>query len=333
MQALNNNQTEFEKIANIIRENEKFLIVTHDFPDGDCLGSQVALYELLIKLNKNASMLCTSDIPYQYKFLPHINAIEKELNRLSADFFSSECVCFCLDSADEKRFKLDIEKLKQKINVLINIDHHLGNTMYGDINVVDSSKSATAEMIYEFIYRHFKFFLNYDIAVGLYTGILTDTGRFQYENTTDNVHKIISHLLEFNIVPPKIYSYIYENEPLERFKLLEIVLQRIRLSDSKKLIYSYVLQEDFKKLNLPFSANDGLIELLRTASGVKVAALIKQVNEGHYKVSLRSSDRDYSVVDIAVKFGGGGHRLAAAYAKDGSLKEVIQNLIDEVESI
>lgn len=325
----------YKKLFDIIEKNNKFLIITHDFPDGDCLGSQIALFELFKRLKKQVAMFCSSEIPYQYSFLPSVNFIKKDFNSLHSEINckNKECVCFCLDSADASRFELDLNELKEKISFLINIDHHLGNSMYGDLNIVNPAKSATAEIIYEFMNSYYKDLIDHKIAVGLYTGILTDTGRFQYENTTKNVHKIISHLLEFDIIPSDIYSYIYENEPFERFKLIELVLRRLKVDSSGKLIYSYVLQKDFKRLNLPFSAHDGIIELLRTAAGVKIAALFKQVKNDFFKVSLRSSDRRFSVADIASKFGGGGHKLAAAYSHVGPLNKVIENLIKEVQVI
>jgi bifunctional oligoribonuclease and PAP phosphatase NrnA len=170
--------------------------------------------------------------------------------------------------------------------------------------------------------------INYNIALDIYTGILTDTGKFQYENTTGNVHKIVSRLLEYGIVPADIFSHIYENEPFKRFKLLEVILRRIKLDEGKKIIYSYILQGDLEKFGLPLSANDGMIELLRGASGARVAALIKEVGKKKYKVSLRSTDTTYSVAELAAKFGGGGHKMAAAYSKTASLKEVIASLIN-----
>lgn len=125
-------------------------------------------------------MICASDIPYQYKFLPNVNKIKNGFDKLELDCISKDCVCICLDCADEGRLNLDILKLKEKVFKIINIDHHLGNTDFGDINVVDSAKSATAEILYEFINQNFKDYMNYNIAVGIYTGILTDTGKFQY---------------------------------------------------------------------------------------------------------------------------------------------------------
>ncbi len=317
----------FEIVSNIIKENDDFLIITHDFPDGDCLGSQVSLFELLSSLNKKATMICNSDIPYQYKFLPHVNNIKNLNGNICVN---NDCICIYLDSADEDRTSLDIKHLKGKVKQIINIDHHPGNTEYGDINIVDSDKSATAEILYELIISNFKSYLNYNIALGIYTGILTDTGKFQYANTTFNVHRIVSHLLEYGVNPAKVFSCIYENEPFNRFKLLDLVIKRINLIKSKKLIYSYLLQKDFERLKLPFSSHDGVIELLRSASDAKIAALFKQIAKDDFKVSLRSADESYNVAEIAAKFGGGGHKMASAYAVRGSLDEVISKLIESI---
>jgi phosphoesterase RecJ-like protein len=316
------------KTIEIINKYEKFLIISHDFPDGDCLGSQLAFFELLKLLDKKVTMFCSSGVPYQYRFLTNSNLIESDFEKISKSCLESSCASICLDCADEKRFSLDIDLLRQRTAILINIDHHPGNTQFGDINITDSGKSATAEILYEFFMYGFKDLINYNIALDIYTGILTDTGKFQYENTTGNVHKTVSRLLEYGIVPADIFSHIYENEPFKRFKLLEVILRRIKLDEGKKIIYSYILQRDLEALGLPFSANDGVIELLRGASGARVAALIKEVGKKKYKVSLRSTDNTYSVAELAAKFGGGGHKMAAAYSKTASLKEVIASLIN-----
>jgi bifunctional oligoribonuclease and PAP phosphatase NrnA len=316
------------KTIETIKKYDKFLIISHDFPDGDCLGSQLAFFELLKLLNKKVTMFCSSELPYQYSFLPNSKLIENDFEKISKTCLNGSCVCVCLDCSDERRFSLDMGRLRQRTAMLINIDHHPGNTRFGDINITDPDKSATAEILYEFFMYGFADLINYNIALDIYTGILTDTGKFQYENTTGNVHKAVSRLLEYGIVPADIFSHIYENEPFKRFKLLEVILKRIKLDEGKRIIYSYILQRDFDALGLPFSANDGIIELLRSASGARVAALIKEVGKKNYKVSLRSTDTTYSVAELAAKFGGGGHKMAAAYSKTAPLKEVIASLLN-----
>lgn len=319
----------FKVVSDTIKKNENFLILTHEFPDGDSIGSQIALFALLKSLNKKAAMICSSNVPYQYKFLPYVNNVKKDPG--DDICINKDCICICLDSADEDRFNLDFDSVKTRVKYIINIDHHPGNSQYGDINIVDSNKSATAEILYEIIIADFKNYLSYDIAIGIYTGILTDTGRFQYTNTTSNVHKIVSHLLEYGIIPAAVFSCIYENEPFNRFKLLELFLKRIKLVKSKKFIYSYLLKKDFEKLNLPFSSSDGIIELLRAASDAKIAALLKEVGKDNFKISLRSSDKNYDVAEIAAKFGGGGHKMASAYASNGNIDDLISSLTGAIK--
>jgi len=317
----------YKKTIESINKYKNFLIISHDFPDGDCLGSQLAFFELLKLLNKKVTMFCGSEIPYQYSFLPNSKLITNDFKKINKSCLGSSCVCICLDCADEGRFSPDMSHARQRAAILINIDHHPGNTQFGDINITEPDKSATAEILYEFFMYGFAGLINYNIALDIYTGILTDTGKFQYENTTSNVHKTVSNLLEYGIVPADVFASIYENEPFKRFKLLEVILRRIKLDEGKKIIYSYILQRDLEKLGLPLSANDGMIELLRGASGARVAALIKEVGKKKFKVSLRSTDTTYSVAELAARFGGGGHKMAAAYSKNASLKEVIARLI------
>jgi phosphoesterase RecJ-like protein len=298
--------------------------MTHIYPDGDSLGSQVALYQLISKLKKNVVAVCNSELPYQYKFLPYFNKIKKDLGEINIS--GKGYICFCLDCADENRMNIDFKVLKDNVKCIINIDHHNKNTNFGDINIVDNKKSATSEILYELIDRYYRKLLDHEIALGIYVGILTDTGKFQYSNTNYAVHKVVSDLIKFNLSPSEIYRNIYENESLSRFKLIQLIFQRIEYVKSCGLIYSYVLEKDFKKLNLPYSAQDGVIELLRSVEMVRVAALIKQTGRNCFKISLRTSDSDIDLFKIASNFKGGGHRMASAYSDTGSLRTVINNL-------
>jgi len=314
----------YDKISEIINENKKFLIITHDYPDGDSLGSQVALYQLLIQLKKDVTAVCNSELPYQYSFLPDLDKIKDGREEINNS--TREHICFCLDCADENRMNLDFKALKDNVKFIINIDHHKKNSKFGDLNLVESSSSATSEILYKLIEKHYMKFLNHKMALGIYVGILTDTGKFQYSNTSHMVHRIVSELLKFDISPYKIHKYIYENEPLTRFKLIKLVFDRIEYIESSGLIYSYILENDFKKLNLPFSAQDGIITMLRSKEKAKVAALIRQTGRDCFKISLRTSDRGVDLFKVANKFGGGGHRMAAGYSDKGSLRTVINNL-------
>lgn len=318
-----------EKIADIIKNNDNFVIFTHSYPDGDGIGSSIAFYKLLLNLGKKADMVCDSEIPYQYEFLPYINKVIKNISALSD---KNKYVALFLDCAGIKRTtKIDEEKLREDAHYIINIDHHLSNTNFGQINIIDSSKSSTAEIIFSFFDKYFKKYFDKEIAVSLYTGILTDTGKFQYSNTTKEVHRIVSLLLEYDINPSGIFSNIYENEPANRFKLLALVFKRVKITQGNYLIYSYILEKDFKKFSLPYSANDGIIELLRSAGGIKVAALFKEIERDSYKISLRASNNGVNVAKIADSFGGGGHKSAAAFSFCGKLNVIVKELVSEIE--
>ncbi len=314
----------YDKVSKIINENKKFLIITHYFPDGDSLGSMVALYQLFCQLKKDVILFCNSELPYQYDFLPGTSQIKKSFDGIKLQ--GKEYVCFCLDCADEDRMKIDFKKLKDNSKLIINIDHHNKNSNFGDLNLVESNSSATSEIIYRLIEKHFKKFLNHKIAMGIYVGILTDTGKFQYKSTNHTVHRIVSELLKFDISPYKVHKKIYENEPLERFKLIQLVFERMEYIESSGLIYSYILEKDFKRLNLPFSAQDGIVTMLRSKKDVKIAALLKETSKNCFKISLRTSSGNIDLVKVANEFGGGGHRMAAGYSDKGNLKTVIGNL-------
>lgn len=314
----------YNQISEIINSNDNFLIITHIYPDGDSLGSQVALYQLISKLKKNVVAVCNSELPYQYKFLPYFNKIKKDLGEINIS--GKGYICFCLDCADENRMNIDFKVLKDNVKCIINIDHHNKNTNFGDINIVDNKKSATSEILYELVDRYYRKLLDHEIALGIYVGILTDTGKFQYSNTNYAVHKVVSDLIKFNLSPSEVYRNIYENESLSRFKLIQLIFQRIEYVKSCGLIYSYVLEKDLKKLNLPYAAQDGVIDLLRSVEVVRVAAMIKQTGRNCFKISLRTSDSDIDLFKIASDFKGGGHRMASAYSDTGSLRTVINNL-------
>ena len=316
------------ELAGIIKKNNDFLIITHTFPDGDALGSLTAFHGLVSSLGKYSRMVCNSDLPYQYRFLPGFEDIKRD--HQTADIFDRKYICIILDCADSHRTGIDMDRLKAKGSYVVNIDHHRSNNNFGDLNIVDSDKSATSEMLFEFMQQNFAGSLDYDIAIGIYVGILTDTGRFQYSNTTANVHRITGKLLEYGIQPSDVYGYIYESDPLGRFRLIRVVLDRVKYIEELSLVYSYVLEKDLTRLNIPFYSQDGIIELLRSAEAARVTVLVKQIGKASYKVSLRTSDSKIDLSRIAAGFGGGGHRTASAYQDEGSLRDVIARLKDAV---
>ena len=326
----NNNRTAFGlELAGRIRQETDFLMITHIFPDGDAIGSLTAFHRLMVSLGKNSQMVCNSELPYQYSFLPGYGEI-KCSGRIE-DIDKKKYTCIVLDCADEERTGMDLGSLRAAGSFIINIDHHKSNVLFGDMNIVDSQKAATAEMLFDFMDKFFGPIMDYETAMGIYVGILTDTGRFQYSNTTSHVHYIAGKLLEYGIYPAEVYGHIYENDPLGRFRLIQAVFNRIEFIEPLGLIYSYVLEKDFRRLKIPYYSQDGIIELLRSARGASVTALIKEIGDHSYRISLRTSDRNIDLSRIASGFGGGGHRTASAYKDTGRLKQVIERLIQAVE--
>jgi len=319
----------YKKLKEIIDSNEDFLVITHIYPDGDAMGCITAFHRFLTSLGKKSAMVCCSDLPYQYKFLPGYADIKGPED--IADLYEKKRVCIILDCADGERSGMDIKSLKESGSYVVNIDHHRDNDKFGDFNIVDGKSAATAELIFEFIDEHFKKAVDKGIALSIYTGVLTDTGRFQYGNTTAKVHFMAGKLLEFGIYPSEVYKNIYESEPFKRFKLISLVLDRVEYVKSLGLIYSHVLEDDFKKLGLPFYAQDGIIDLLRCAEGSRVTALIKQTSGDKYKVSLRTSDVSIDLSTIAAVFGGGGHKAASAFRYSGDLSKLTSELKAAVE--
>lgn len=312
-----------------IRQSREFLVVTHVFPDGDAMGSITSFSSLLKKIGKRPVMVCNSSLPYQYSFLPGFDEVKREED--VEGIYEGKRVCIVLDCADAARTGMDLDRLRDSGNTIINIDHHRSNDRFGDINLVESEKSSTCEMIFDLIDNYHKEVMDRDIALGIYVGILTDTGRFQYGNTTARIHHIAGRLLEYGINPAAVYSHIYESDPLARFGLIQSVLERVRYIEPLSLIYSYVLDKDFKRLKIPYYSQDGIIDLLRSARGARVAALIKQTDRSSFKISLRSSDTGLDLSRIAGSFGGGGHRTASAYSYKGRIRRVISSLKQAVK--
>lgn len=318
-----------DRVIEIVRKSDHFLIISHNYPDGDSLGTQVALFELFQVLGKDARMICNGELPYQYMFLPHASKIEKDVKTFKSN--QNKYTTFCVDSATVTRLNLEFDSLDDASEHIINIDHHKDNSLFGDINIIEPQKSAAAEIVYEMIREGFKDRLNYSIAVGIYTAILTDTGKFQYSSTTSSVHKIAANLIELGVNPAEVYRNVYENDPINRFKLVGRTLSRVNFDSNTKTIYSFILKKDFEELDLPFSAHNGIIEMLRSAQGAEIVALFKETSKNSFKISLRSSGR-IDVSALASKFGGGGHKMAAAYEFEGSLKESLKSFLKRSEA-
>src|ERR671937_1263211 len=310
--------SELSAVADAIREHERFLLTTHENPDGDALGSLLAAKLALNQLGKDTVMVLHSDapLPGEYQFMPLA-----ELKRRWPDDVS-ERVFIALDCANESRIA-DPEVLG-RVPLSIDVDHHHDNTRFGQINLIIPDASSTAEVLRD-LFQELGVELTPHIAEALYIALVTDTGRFQYTNTTPKALRLAAELVEAGANVHRIFQGVYESVEFAKLKLLARALERAQVYDGGRLVVSYLLRGDFTALNAAEAYSEGIIDYLRAVDGAEMAALIREPprREGPARrISLRASNDELDVSAIARKANGGGHRPAAGVSSDASVEEI-----------
>lgn len=311
---------------NVITEIEKaksIYLASHVQPDGDNIGSLLALGLALKKMNKNVFMLKTDNIPKDFMFLPNIDLI-KEYDESDIDLF------IALDSSDEERLGSNKELL-QKANNIINIDHHLSNTNFGDINIVDSYAAATCEIVFKLI-KKMGIEIDKDIATCLFTGISTDTGSFMYENANEETHLIAAELIRIGIDKQEININIWQNKSLINTKLFIKTLETLKTYFDDKVAIVEVTRDNLRSIGASMEDSEGVVSFVRDIEGVEVSIMLKEFEENEIKVSMRSK-RYVDVSNVCSLFGGGGHKKAAGCTINSNLKEAKKDLIEALEKI
>jgi bifunctional oligoribonuclease and PAP phosphatase NrnA len=306
-----------EKIRELIYKGNNFLITTHKDPDGDALGSAFSMYYALEALGKTVTVFLKDQVPYMYEFLPKPLQMTHEF---PVDQYDA---IFVLDCGNLHRVGDGFEKLKD-MGSFINIDHHRTNETFGIVNLIDESASSTAEILYK-LFRTLEITITYDMAINIYTAILTDTGSFRHDNTGSEAFLVCEEMTKLGVKPVYVSQMVYENHPKERYLLLGLVLSTMETYCQDKVVTAYVTEEMFKKTNTDKDYSDGFVEYLREIRGVEAAILIREINKQRYKISIRSKGLA-DVAAICGTFGGGGHKKAAGCTIDGSLEEVKDKL-------
>ena len=301
---------------------DRFLLTTHENPDGDALGSLLAMHHVLGTLGKDSVMFLAAKefpLPVEYRFLP----LEEVFHEAPADL--ADRVLLFLDCGNIDRMPVDW--LKRDGATILNIDHHHDNTRFGTTNLVDVSASSTAEIVYE-LARGLGVALTPEIASALYVGLVTDTGRFMYENTTPRAHRITAELIEAGVDVDDTYRRLYEKVPIEKLRLVSRALDRVERLEGGALTMSYLTAEDYRAAGASEVLTEGIIDHLRSLEGSHVAALVRDKPDGPQprKVSLRSVDGLVDVSRIAREKGGGGHARAAGFSTDLSYRELAEFL-------
>jgi bifunctional oligoribonuclease and PAP phosphatase NrnA len=313
--------SELTAVAEAIRSNDRFLLVTHENPDGDALGSILAMKLALDVLGKDSVMYVGGEmaIPPDYEFM-NLGAMQRQVPE-----DASTRVVLALDSATAPRTRVPPEVLAA-VPLVVDIDHHHDNTRYGTINLVVAEASSTGEIVRDLL-RELGVPLDYEIAEAIYIAVVTDTGRFQYANTTQKAHELAVELMSHGVEPQEIFRKIYEAVPFERAKLKGRALDRARLYEDGRMIATYLLREDFLELGVGEEYAEGVIDELRAVKGVELAMTVREppLPDGPLRrVSMRSASDAFDVSAIARRRNGGGHKRAAGFSSDESVEEIIE---------
>jgi len=322
-----------DQIIKIVNRSHHLLLASHCDPDGDALGSLLALGLALSKLNIKATLYNPSPIPAVYRFLPSVERIVRRVKKAN-----TYDVALILDCGDLTRIG-DASHTVNHIPVVINIDHHISNTGFGDIQLVDTTACATSEIVCRLI-KALNATIDEDIATSIYTGILTDTGSFRFSNTNEAAFAIGKEMTERGVNPYKVAQHVFGTYSLGRIKLLNLALNSIEISDNGKLSIMTVTRSMLEETGTQAEDLDGMINYARRIEDVKMAALIQEQKNGsdessnfrRYHVSLRS-DSTVDVAAIASSFGGGGHVNAAGFQIETTLSELKTEIITLADNL
>ena len=321
----------FKYINNKIKDSESILLSTHENPDCDGLGSEIALYYYIKSLGKDCKVINSTAMPNKYKFIDPENIIEA-YNSAQDKWLKNIDLAIVLDIGSHERLK-EISVLTKNCKDKISIDHHISkNNDFFSFELVDVKAPATGTIIWDFLdYLGKKPFNDIKISNALYAAIITDTGSFRYSNTTPKTHMIASSLLEHGVDSNEIYQNIYENRTKSQILLLAHVINSVQYAVKGQVAYVVLFQKDFKECGANLFENDGMSDFLRGVEGVEVSFVITQIKTNLYKISFRSRKK-YVINDIAAEFGGGGHALAAgATIETENVKKLIGRIIYHLE--
>jgi bifunctional oligoribonuclease and PAP phosphatase NrnA len=326
--AENGDRSDRDQVLDELQAADKLIVVTHENPDGDALGSLVAMREILSAIGKDCLIFMAAGelpLPQEYRFL----ALSHLVSAAPADI--DERTIVFLDCGNLERNPA--EAFKQPGVLILNIDHHHDNTRFGTVNLVVPDASCTAEIVWELMHG-LGVTPTLTIAEALYVGLITDTGRFMYENTGRRAHLMAAELIDAGIDVHEIYRRVYEGVPYGKLALLARGLANVERYDDGRLTVTALSADDFSQSGAEESYSEGVIDHLRAVEGTAIAALVRDrvgnPAEGPRKVSLRASDERIDVSRIARAQGGGGHRAAAGFTTEMSQEQLVRFLREQL---
>ncbi|SMO53893.1 DHH family phosphoesterase [Melghirimyces algeriensis] len=320
-----NQNSNWKQIDSFLADEGPYLVVSHVHPDGDAIGSTLAVGFMLKQLGKTVVMVNESPIPYKFRFLPEIDHVHSpEEIAYQAPFHR----VIAVDVADAERMGEKVRQLFTDSVDLLNIDHHPTNDRFGTVNRVESEAAATAEILCYWA-THLGVNMDRYLATCLYTGLLTDTGGFRYSNTTPEVMELASGLLRQGVNPGEIADRVIETTSRQQLALLRCALDTLSFSEGEKVAWMWLTRENFQETGANEEDSDGIVNYARNVVGVDVGILFRETEDATIKVSLRSRE----IVDVgklAQTLGGGGHARAAGCTLSGSRDEVEQTILNKV---
>lgn len=321
-----------DEVKNIINRFQNFLITTHVNPDGDGLGCEVALLHFLRKLGKNAVVMNVSETPGNYKFLDPENEFivfsENEKSHIEK-ILNADAIFIC-DMNQSHRLKTMEKYILQSKAIKIIIDHHLEAQDFADYYLIDIDSPASGEICYRLIKSFDDVEIDKQIAIGLYTAIMTDTGSFRFPRTDSETHRIVAELLDAGVDPTEIYDKVYEQSSLGRIKLLGRCLSELETRYEGRLGYIVVTQKMLNDYGVKEWETDGFVQSILSVGGIKIAIFILELKDG-VKLSFRSKG-EIPINELAKEFGGNGHKNAAgARLYNVSVEEILNQVIQKAE--
>ncbi len=317
-----------QNAAAVLKKNKRFLITAHIGLEGDALGSELGMYWLLKKMGKEAVIVNDDGIPYGYEFLPGLDAVRRYKPGMQGIDFD----CFIiLDCSDLMRAG-EVFRLNSAHKPVLNVDHHISNREFGDINWVDAQACSCTQMIYE-LYKTCRVPFDKKSALALYVGLMTDTGSFRYSNTTSATHTIAAELMSYGLDASQIYRAIYGNVPYQDMKLLSDILPHMHREAGGRIIWFEVKNSLIANKKLSFDLSEHILSFARSIRGVEVVVLFKE-NLGarsEIRINLRSQG-NVDVNKIALSLGGGGHKTASGATIPGSLDTVRRMVLRAIKA-
>jgi phosphoesterase RecJ-like protein len=316
-----------ELVLERVRSDASFIVATHENPDGDALGSLMGMHGLLSALGKDSVMfISSSDLPLPREY--RCPALEYAIHDTPTDIAQRTVVMLDCGNIDRNP-----AAVLQSGKHLLNIDHHHDNTLFGTLNLVDPTASCTAEIVWDLMHG-LEVAASAAIAEALYVALVTDTGRFMYENTGPRAHRMAAELITLGVNVARVNTRLYEEMPQAKLDLLGVALGRIQRFDDGTLTLVALDAVDFERVGAEESLSEGIVDSLRSIAATKVAVLVRELtgaeNSGKRKVSLRATGDDVDVSVIARTQGGGGHRRAAGFSSTLAVAELIELLRQEL---